>query len=236
MIDAQNVRNELRKISSNARAKSSMTFFKTGKSGYAADDRFIGVSVPNCRAVSKEFKDLEFGEIKKLLDSKVHEEREVALFILKFKHAKASDQEKKKISEFYLKNLKQVNNWNLVDGSADSLLGPYLSSSKEDLLLKFAQSKNLWERRIAMVATYYFIKQGDFKDALRIAEILLEDKEDLIQKAVGWMLREVGKKCSEEELVKFLRKHYSKMSRTTLRYAIERFPEERRKNYLKGKF
>jgi len=234
---------ELKKYSNLEKAKVLQGFFKTGKGQYGEGDIFLGIVVPNQRLVAKKFIDASFEDIKKLLDSKIHEHRLTAVLILTYQFPKASEVRKKKIYNFYLKNAKQVNNWDLVDLSAQNIVGTYLQSlichpelvsGSRKVLYKLAKSKNLWERRISIVSTFTFLRNGDFEDTLKIAEILLNDQHDLIHKAVGWMLREVGKRDQKIE-EKFLRKHYQKMPRTMLRYAIERFEEELRQKYLKGK-
>jgi len=231
----------LNKKASKNKAKLLMRFFKTGEGQYGEGDVFLGVTMPEERKVAKEFTDLPIGEVKKLLKSKYHECRMVALLILiqKYKSysvAKPASAkgygEVKHIFDVYVLNTKYINNWDLVDLSAPNIVGSYLSDKPRDILYKFAKSKSLWERRISVISTSYFIRQNDFKDTLKIAEILLPDKHDLIHKAVGWMLREVGKK-NERVLCKFLDKNLTKMSRTALRYSIERFPEESRQYYLK---
>jgi 3-methyladenine DNA glycosylase AlkD len=206
-------------------------FFKTGFGQYGEGDIFLGIVVPNTRIVAKKFSDLPLYEIKKILYSRVHEERLCALLLLVEKFNKANDLEQKKIFDFYIKNAKQANNWDLVDLSAPKIVGKYLLDKSKTILYKFAKSKNLWEKRISIVSTYTFIKAGEYKDTFKIAEILMNDKHDLIHKAVGWMLREVGK-ISQKDEEKFLQKYYKKMPRTTLRYAIEKFPEEKRIKYL----
>lgn len=208
-------------------------FFKTGKGEYSEGDSFIGVRVPDMRKVAKGFLEMSFEHLEQLLLDKVHEYRQIALIILVDKFKKAGEREKKLIFDFYLKHAEFVNNWDLVDLSAPTIVGGYLLDRKRDILYKLARSKNLWKRRIAIVATSAFIAKGQFKDTLRIAELLLEDKRDLIHKAVGWMLREVGKK-DQKVLEKFLDKHHKQMPRTMLRYAIEKFDERKRKFYMKG--
>lgn len=166
------------------------------------------------------------------MQSQFHEERLIALLILVAKFQKADDVEKNKIFDLYLKNTKFINNWDLVDLSAPNIMGSYLESRDRAIIYKLAKSKNLWERRISVLATFLFIKNKDAKDALNIAELLLSDRHDLIHKAVGWMLREVGKRCGQEIEEAFLKKRYKTMPRTMLRYAIERFPEKKRLFYL----
>lgn len=207
-------------------------YFKTGKGEYGEGDKFIGIKVPVLRAIAKEFYTLEFDEIKDLIQSPIHEERMISLFILVHKYAKADEKEKEKIFRFYLKNTKFINNWDLVDLSAPQIIGGYLLNKERTVLYKLAVSRSLWERRISVLATFAFIKIGDFNDAIELSKILMNDKHDLIQKAVGWMLREIGKRDIETE-EEFLREYCRVMPRTMLRYAIEKFPEDKRKYYMK---
>lgn len=222
---------EISKYKSPDKAKTSQWFFKTEKGQYGYGDVFVGLTVPEMKKVSKKFWDISLEEVQKLLNSKIHEERYIGLTIMDIKFTKGSDKDKKIIIDLYLKNTKNVNNWDLVDTSAYSILGEYLLSKKRDILYKFAKSKSLWERRISIIATYTFIKHGEYKDTLAISKLLLNDKEDLIHKAVGWMLREVGKK-DEKILKKFLTDNIKDLPRTSLRYAIERFPTSERKSFL----
>ena len=227
---------ELHKKKNPKRAVDSQRFFKTAKGEYAAGDVFLGITVPEIRAISKKWRDADFATLKELLRSKIHEERLLALFILvlQFENSshKGDKKSQEKIYQFYLKNIDYVNNWDLVDSSAHKIIGIYLQDKKRDLLYKLVVSASLWERRIAIIATFYYIKQKDTKDTLALAKILLKDKEDLIHKAVGWMLREVGK-VKLAELENFLAKNLRKMPRTMLRYAIEKLPDEKRQYYLK---
>lgn len=229
------LKKELRRFSSPTKAKASAWFFKTGLGQYGEGDKFIGVTVPNQRQIARKFKDLSLTEIEMLLRSPIHEERLVSLIILVNQFKKADEKDKKEIFEFYLANTNQINNWDLVDTSAGYIVGGYLIDKPRDILGKLARSESIWERRIATIATLAFIIKGDPNDALKIAEILLNDEHDLIQKAVGWMLREVGKRCGENYLTSFLDKHAYKMPRTMLRYSIEHFPPEKRQKYLKKK-
>jgi len=208
-------------------------FFKTGKGQYGEGDIFLGVSVSNARKVAKKFTKLPLSEIKKLLYSRIHGERHCALLVLVDKFAEASDKEKKQIFDFYIKNAKRVNNWDLVDVSAPKIVGEYLLNKPKGILYKFAVSENLWEKRISVLSTFTFIKNNKYNDSFKIAKILMHDEHDLIHKAVGWMLREVGKRSLKDE-EKFLKEYYKKMPRTMLRYSIEKFPEERRIKYLMG--
>jgi 3-methyladenine DNA glycosylase AlkD len=206
-------------------------FFKTGKGEYGEGDVFLGVIVPNQRKVAKKYRNLPLSNIQKLLLSEIHEYRLTALFILVEQYKKASSEDKKTIAEFYIKNSKRINNWDLVDSSASYILGDYFFDRDRSVLYKFAESSNLWERRIAIIATQEFIRKGDFKDTFKIAKILLSDKHDLIHKAVGWMLREVGNRDLQKE-IDFLDQHYKTMPRTMLRYAIEKFDPQKRSFYL----
>ncbi len=227
----------LRKAASLTYATAVKSFFKTGKGEYAEGDIFIGVTVPDTREVAKQFSHLTFQEIHPILHSEIHEERLAALLILVHQFEKHSEQ-RKELFEFYLANIKAVNNWDLVDLSAYQIIGRFIFQEGENhpslisLLKKLAHSRDLWERRIAIVSTYYFIKNNRFDETLHIAELLLNDTHDLIHKAAGWMLREVGKR-DISTLKSFLKKNYRAMPRTMLRYAIERFPEQERKAYLK---
>jgi 3-methyladenine DNA glycosylase AlkD len=228
------LRKNIKTLRSKEVADTMQWFFKTGKGEYGEGDIFAGLKVPVQRKIAKDFRDLSKTEIKQLLASPVHEERLISLFILVEQYEKGSEKEKEKIFKFYLKNRKGINNWDLVDLSAPKIVGKYLLEKDKSILVKFASSKNLWERRIAILSTYEFIRNNNFKPTLEIAEILLNDEHDLIHKAVGWMLREVGKKDLQTE-EKFLRKYYKTMPRTMLRYSIEKFPESKRKKYLQGK-
>lgn len=227
------LKKELKSKASSKRAKALQWFFKTGPGEYGEGDIFLGVQVGGSREVAKKYRTLLLGDVRKLLHSKIHEERTVALLILIHQFQDGDDKEKKKIFNFYLKNTKHINNWDLVDVSAHRIIGEYLAGKPKKILSKLAKSKNLWERRIAIIATFYFIGNNQFEQTLKISKMLLRDEHDLIHKAVGWGLREIGKKnLGVEE--KFLKKYYKKMPRTMLRYAIERFPEKKRQAYLKG--
>jgi 3-methyladenine DNA glycosylase AlkD len=233
----QQIKSALEKYSDKQKAEKYAKFFKTGKGEYGEGDIFIGVQVPYQRKVAKAFyKDISIAQIKTLLTSKIHEHRLTALLILTYKFPKSSDAEKNEIKNFYLAHTFYINNWDLVDLSAPKILGAYLVDhpKKRNILYKLANSKLFWDRRIAILSTYAFIKNNDFEDALKISEILLNDEHDLIHKAVGWMLREIGNisRQSREIEEKFLKKYYKKMPRTMLRYAIEKFPDKKRKFYL----
>jgi 3-methyladenine DNA glycosylase AlkD len=208
-------------------------FFKTGKGEYGEGDIFIGVVVPNQRLVAKKYKDLPLPEIQKLLESPIHEQRLTALLILTYQFPKADEASQKTIVDFYLSNTKHINNWDLIDLSSVEILGNYLLKHPDykRKLYEFSTSKNLWERRISIISTFELIRSKEFADSLKIAEILLQDKQDLIQKAVGWMLREIGKRDLETE-EKFLDQHYKTMPRTMLRYAIEKFTPAKKQHYM----
>ncbi|MBN1620764.1 DNA alkylation repair protein [candidate division WOR-3 bacterium] len=208
-------------------------FFKTGKGEYGEGDVFYGIAVPVLRELSIKFKDTKFTILEKMLDSEIHEERMLALFVLVRKFEKGNENEKKAVFKTYFKKKKRVNNWDLVDLSAPKIVGAYLEDKDRSVLYKLVASKNLWEKRIAVISTFTFIKRGDFKDALNLSEILLCDKHDLIHKATGWMLREVGKRDSGA-LENFLDKHCRKMPRTMLRYSVERLQKRKREKYMKG--
>ncbi len=224
---------EIESCANPEKAKVLQRFFKTGKGQYGEGDVFLGITVPIQRKIAKKFKELPISDIQKLLDSKVHEKRLIALLILIEHYKKVSEDEKEKIFSFYMKNAKQINNWDLVDLSAPNISGDFLLNKNKNILYDFAVSNNIWERRISILSTFAFLRKHRFEDTIKISKILINDKHDLIQKAVGWMLREVGKR-DEKVLIDFLDKHYKKMPRTMLRYAIEKFDEERRKKYLNG--
>ncbi|KAF0249541.1 MAG: DNA alkylation repair protein [bacterium] len=227
------IKNKLQSLANPEIAKHSQRFFKTASGQYAAGDIFLGIRAPQLRQLAKEYKTIEVTEAEELLKSELHEQRTLALLILVLIFAKANEAIRQQIYDLYLNNTSFINNWDLVDCSAEHIVGKFLVNKDKAILYNLANSTDLWERRIAIIATFHFIKNKDFTETLRIAEILLQDKHDLIHKAVGWMLREVGKRelNFEED---FLAKHYKNMPRTMLRYAIEKFPEKRRQQYLKG--
>jgi len=209
-------------------------FFKTEAGSYAEHDTFIGVSVPALRTLAKEFQQLTRQELQELLASPINEERLLALFILVDQYQRGNTQQKDALYHFYLHNIQHVNNWNLVDSSAHLIIGEHLDTADKKLLITLAQSPSLWERRIAVVATWHFIRKDELEWTFKIAKLLLNDTHDLIHKAVGWMLREAGKR-NETMLIQFLDKYAAVMPRTMLRYAIEKFPEDQRKDYLMRK-
>jgi len=206
-------------------------FFKSGKGDYSEHDIFIGVKVPDLRRLAKKYSALDLSDSEKLIQSPINEERQLALYILTNQFKKGDTKIQEKIYEFYLKNLKFINNWNLVDVSAHLILGAYLLNRDKSTLFDLANSENLWKRRISIVATWYFIRNQELDTTIEIAKILLNDNHDLIHKAVGWMLREMGKK-DEDKLVIFLEKYAEIMPRTMLRYSIEKFSGETRKKWL----
>jgi 3-methyladenine DNA glycosylase AlkD len=221
------------------RAKLLARYFKTGKEQYGEGDKFYGLTVPMCREISTKYKDMTLKEIEALLKNKIHEVRLIALFILMFKYKKGAQDEKEKIIKFYLKNTKYINNWDLVDLPCCHILGEYLWENKNlqgktlhKTLHKLANSKNLWEQRIAIVSTLVFVRNGDMRWTIKLAKMFLGHEHDLMHKATGWALREVGKR-NPVLLMKFLDANIPKMPRTMLRYAIEKFPEQIRKEYLK---
>ena len=222
---------DLDKLKDPEKARVLSRFFKTGKGEYGEGDIFLGIPVPLQRKVARKYPGLSLEDAQGLLSSKIHEHRLVALLILIFKYRRSDGKGKSEIFDFYLKNTSGIN-WDLVDLSAQHIIGDYLLMSDRSLLQKLAQSKNFWERRIAIMSTFAFIRNQQFEDTLRIAAMLVHDKHDLIHKAVGWMLREVGKRDGEQ-LERFLKKYSGVMPRTMLRYSIERFDEDKRKAYLK---
>lgn len=214
-------------------AAQSLRFMKAGEGEYGEGDKILGIRTPVLRACLKEFNTLSIEDTFTLLSSKYHEERWCALQLLVRKFHKGTADEKKTIYDRYLQNTNHINNWDLVDCSAHKIIGPYLKNRNRRPIYRLAKSRSLWERRIAIMSTFHFIRAYDFDDTLEISRMLLNDKEDLIHKAVGWMLREVGNRDQATEK-QFLNKHYRKMPRTMLRYAIEKFPETARKSYLRG--
>jgi 3-methyladenine DNA glycosylase AlkD len=229
----EEIHGKLRNLGNAEKAKILRGFFKTGPGEYGEGDVFLGIKVPVLRKLAKEYSDLDDQSVLKLLQSAIHEERLLSLLILTRKYCRGTDEEKKKIYGMYLTNTPHINNWDLVDLSAEHIVGHFLMKRSRQPLHKLAKSSSLWERRIAILATFHFIKRRQYTETLKIAKILVADEEDLIHKAVGWMLREMGKRDSEAE-EEFLKKHYKKMPRTMLRYAIERFPDQKRKRYLNG--
>ncbi len=236
-MTARQVTKDLNEASDKAKSVTLARFFKTGPGEYGEGDRFLGVTVPKQRIIAKKYQDLPFSEVKKLLISPWHEHRLTGLLILTYRFSVSEMAQKREIFDFYLVHTERINNWDLVDVTAPGIVGEYLVESGSDsgLLRRLAKSQSLWERRIAIVSTFAWIRRGKYQECFEIAEILLYDSHDLIQKAVGWMLREVGKRCGTESLRDFLDHHACEMPRTMLRYAIERFPENVRQAYLRKK-
>ena len=236
-MSLRKLESRLREHTNPEKAKILQRFFKTGEGQYGEGDVFLGIVVPIQRQIVSEFKDLVIDDVQKLLDSKVHEKRLIGVLILIEKYKKADASEKKQIFDFYLKNAKNnnINNWDLVDLSAPNIVGNFLLDKVEErsTLYKLAESNNLWEKRISIIATLTFIRNKEFEDSLKISKILLNDSHDLIHKAVGWMLREIGKR-DVDVLRKFLKDNYQDMPRTMLRYSIEKFEEDERKGWLQG--
>jgi 3-methyladenine DNA glycosylase AlkD len=232
-VGLRDVKTDIREHASKKHAEIAQWFFKTGPGEYGEGDVFLGVRAAQMRAVARTHRELKLSAVEKLLRSKYHEDRSVALLILVDRFAREETDIQKEIYELYLANTRYINGWDLVDVSAPGIVGAWLYDRSRRPLRRLAKSRDLWERRIAILATFWFIRRDEFDDTLDIASMLLKDEHDLIHKAVGWMLRELGKRDRAAEEA-FLKKHYKTMPRTMLRYAIERFPEGKRKKYLKG--
>ncbi len=227
----EQVKTELKKLSDPEHAMKLQGFFKTGEGEYGEGDIFLGVRVPDQRRIAKKYKNIPLTDVIELLQSGIHEHRLTALFILTEQFNKGDKEARRRIVDLYLGNTDYVNNWDLVDSSAHKILGAWLVDKARDVLYELVESESLWERRISIISTFAFINRGDLADALALAKALIEDGHDLIHKASGWVLREVGKK-DQSALETFLLEHYDIMPRTMLRYAIERLPEERRRFYM----
>lgn len=225
-------RRDLRSYADAEKATFFPRFFKTGKGEYGEGDRFIGVTVPHIRFVAKVHPELSLRDLSTLLKSPIHEDRLLALIILTRQFAKGDEACRREIYRFYLDHTDRINNWDLVDLSAHKIVGAYLDGKNDKALDTLAKSKNLWERRIAIISTFHFLYKGDCSKTFRIADFLLSDTHDLIHKAVGWMLREAGKRCSHTELERYLDRHAPRMPRTMLRYAIERLPAGKKRKYM----
>jgi 3-methyladenine DNA glycosylase AlkD len=230
----QDIHHDILRLADPEKAKILQRFFKTGPGQYGEGDVFAGITVPVTRKLVRKYRDISLGDTVKVLKSPVHEERLLALLILVEKCRRGDDATRKRIYGLYLKNTRFINNWDLVDLSAERIVGTYLDGTDRAPLYRLARSKSLWERRISILATFRDIKRGNPDHTLALADVLLADRHDLIHKAVGWMLREVGKRCSPDTLREFLRARYRRMPRTMLRYAIERFPADERAAYLAG--
>lgn len=227
------IRRRLRELADPEVARGSQWFFKTGPGEYGEGDRFLGIRVPQLRKLVRAFQDVPLSAVTSLLQSKWHEERLFALMLLERKYQRSDENTCRRIAKLYLAKRRFVNNWDLVDSSAHVILGPHLQHGDRRLLDRFARSRSLWDRRIAMLTTLCYIRQRDHLDALRIAGLLIHDREDLIHKAVGWMLREIGNRDPAIER-EFLDAHAARMPRTMLRYAIEKFPARERARYMKA--
>jgi 3-methyladenine DNA glycosylase AlkD len=229
------LKRELRAAGSPEGAAGAARFFKTGKGEYGEGDVFLGLSAPVLRAIAKRYRTLSLVDLEELLSAREHEMRSAALLILVAQYEKGDEALRKEILKLYLRNTRYINNWDLVDCSCREIVGAHLRTGSRRLLTKLARSKSLWERRIAMISTMPLVWEGDFEDALRVAAMLLDDRHDLIHKAVGWVLRVVGDE-DRAALLGFLKKHYARVPRTALRYAIEHFSSEDRKKMLAGEF
>ncbi len=232
-MPVKEIKEKLQKLANKKRAAQSRRYFKTGPGEYGEGDIFVGIRVPELRKLSRAYRDIPLEATEILLNSPIHEERLLALLILVMKYAGSDAGEQKRIYTLYLKNTRFVNNWDLVDASAHYIVGPFLMDKNKRPLYRLAASKSIWDRRIAIMSTFHYIRQNIYSETLKIADTLISDQEDLIHKAVGWMLREIGKRDLQTE-EKFLRPRYKAMPRTMLRYAIERFPAAKRQRYLKG--
>jgi len=227
-------REEIRALANKEIAQHSLRFFKTDKGEYGHGDIFLGIRAPKIRLIAKKHIDISITDMKTLIQSKYHEERFLGLIILVNKYAKTKDKKNRnQLYKIYVSSFKYINNWNLVDVTCPHVTGKHLIDKDRTILYKWAKSEDLWTKRIAMVSTFSFIRKNDLEDTFKIAEILLHDEHDLIHKAVGWMLREAGKRDIKKEET-FLKKYYKTMPRTMLRYSIEKFPETKRQKYLKG--
>ncbi|VAW88450.1 probable DNA alkylation repair enzyme [hydrothermal vent metagenome] len=233
-MDYQEIISKLDELANTKIAKNSQRFFKTEKGEYGYGDKFLGIRVPVLRKIAKSCRALTTTEIKKLIKSEFHETRLLALLILVDQYSQANEDKKEIIYKLYLKHTKYINNWDLVDTSAHYIVGAWLIDKDRTILYELANSAKLWERRIAIMSTFFFIKNGEFTDTLNLSKVLIDDTEDLIHKAVGWMLREIGNRDQKEE-EKYLKQHYKQMPRTMLRYSIEKFSKEHRQKYLKGR-
>ena len=233
-MNAATIKQRIRELSQPKQAENLQRYFKTGPGEYGEGDIFVGIKVPKVRGLVKDFWMADEPIVRQLLASAIHEERFLALMILVRQFERGLDTDRARIFRLYLASTDRINNWDLVDCSAPNIVGGYLWDKDRLPLYRLVESESLWERRIAMLATFAFIRKQEFKDALAIAARLLHDREDLIHKAVGWMLREIGKR-DQATLEAFLDSHASVMPRTMLRYAIERFPEAKRQRYLRAK-
>jgi 3-methyladenine DNA glycosylase AlkD len=229
------LKREFRAAGTPARASGAARFFKTGPGEYGEGDVFIGVTVPDLRRIVRRYKALPLDQVERLLAAREHEVRSAALLILVAQYERGGEAQRAEILDLYLRNTRHINNWDLVDCSCREIVGAHARNGSRMLLFKLAKSKSLWERRIAMVSTMALVREGDLDDALRVAELLLDDPHDLIHKAIGWVLRVVGD-VDRAALLRFLQNHYDRVPRTALRYAIEHFSPAERKKLLAGNF
>jgi 3-methyladenine DNA glycosylase AlkD len=229
------LKRDLKSASTPERAAGAARYFKTGIGEYGEGDVFIGVTVPDLRRVARQYKALSLDELEKLLAAREHEFRVAALLILVAQYERGNESTQKAILDLYLRNTRFINNWDLVDASCREIVGSHVRTRSKALLTRLAKSRSIWERRIAMISTMPLIRDGDVDEPLRIAEMLLDDRHDLIHKAIGWVLRVVGDR-DRAALLGFLKQHYERVPRTALRYAIEHFSAEERKNLLAGQF
>jgi 3-methyladenine DNA glycosylase AlkD len=229
----QSLRRSLRQVADPQRAKYSQRYFKTGKGEYGAGDRFLGITVPTVRALARQNRDLPLHHVDSLLHSRWHEERLLALLLWVDRTERGDKTLRRRIYQKYLRSTRYINNWDLVDSSAGQIVGAYLADKDKRVLFRLARSANVWQRRIAVIATFHFIRNGRFTESVKIATSLVRDEHDLIHKAVGWMLREIGKR-DRPCLERFLIRHQASMPRTMLRYAIEHLPATQRRRYLQG--
>lgn len=232
-MSIKEIKADLRKFADKERAVILQRFFKTGQGEYGEGDKFIGVRVTDIRKIASKYRSAPRRDVLRLLNSAIHEERLLAILLLVRAFSEGDEEKQKEIYDLYLENTGFINSWDLVDVSAEHIVGAHLFNKSRKPLYELVRSELLWERRISVMSTFHFIRRDEFDETIRIAKILLSDSEDLIQKAVGWMLREVGKRNLETEEA-FLKAHYRNMPRTMLRYAIEKFPENKRQRYLKG--
>jgi 3-methyladenine DNA glycosylase AlkD len=228
----EQIKNELEQSSDHGHAEKLRGYFKTGEGEYGEGDQFLGVRVPDQRRIAKKYRDTPLPQVVRLLHSEIHENRLTALFILTHQFIKGDEEKRKTVVEMYLGNTGFINNWDLVDSSAPKILGKWLIDKPRGILLDLAHSNSPWERRISIISTFAFIDKGDLGDSLTLAGVLIDDPHDLIHKAVGWVLRELGKK-DQKALEEFLDEHRQTMPRTMLRYAIEKLPEDKKKHYMK---
>jgi 3-methyladenine DNA glycosylase AlkD len=231
---AEEISRELQRLGNRRDASFLQGFFKTGPGQYGEGDVFLGIRVPQLRLLLRRCDDLDLAQTEALLHSPIHEQRLFALLVLVREYRRGDAGQKQRIYRLYLRNTRFINNWDLVDSSAEYIVGAQLQDRSRAPLYRLARSRSVWERRIAIIATFHYIRTGECSDTLALAEQLLGDREDLIHKAVGWMLREVGKRCGIKAEEGFLKRHCTVMPRTMLRYAIERFPETERRRYLNG--